>query len=239
MTFSRVNGSGSVTLDTQGTSVTVAGLPASAAGSLIVVPFDFIDNVATGINVTAATSNVGGTWVIFQSAANNQIRTGFAYCLASPADVTQVTLTIAGTAGSNFGNAGIEEWSYSGTCTVDQTNSAVGASPLSSGSITNTTATGLMFGTHGAEDTGTGTFTASGSGTWSDVYKQVDTTLHTAGYGAYQVASTTGPHNFTSSYSVETVAGTASIISFQESSGSTPQLEDVLHRPALMALLAH
>lgn len=219
MSFARVGtGSGKVLFDSSANPAVVTGLPASTAGSLVICLWSF--HGAT-VNITSATSNVGGTWVIFQSALSaGSNRAGFAYCLNAPAGVTQVSLT--GSAGSPYGVASLEEFTYSGTCTVDQTNSATGSStptPLSTGNITNTAATDVMFGCVGSDDSANGAFTVGGSGTWTASHNEGDTTLHHASVGSFQIASTTGPHNMTGSYTGEIDVAAASIISFQESGG--------------------
>lgn len=226
MTFARIGtGSGKVLLDSSADPAVVTGLPSSTAGSLVVCLFSFHGGT---VNITSATSNAGGTWVIFQSAISAGVnRAGFAYCLNAPAGITQVSLT--GSAGSPYGVASIEEFSYAGTCSVDQTNSATGSStptPLSTGNITNSTATDVMFGCVGSDDSGTAAFTIGGSGTWTSSHNEGDTTLHHASVGAFQIAASTGPHNMTGSYAGEIDVAAAAIISFQEAGGGGTALAE-------------
>lgn len=221
MSFTRRGGTSTKTVDGAASPHTFSGLTASLAGSLIVVPFGYNANGGGPPSITSATSNVGGTWGVFNGGATGDLFAGFVYCLSAPAGVTQVSITFVGS-GASFSAGCIEEWTHTGTCTLDKTNSAAGASiptPLNSGNITNTNTDDLMFGVGTSDDSGVGVWTVGGSGSWTKCCDSNDTSVHQAVVAAYQVASTAGPHNFTDSYSVETAAGGNAIISFQDSGG--------------------
>jgi len=222
MTFARIGtGSGKVLLDSAANPAVVTGLAATAGGELVVCCGSF--NGAS-VNITSVTSNVGGTWSFYQSAlsAGNN-RTFTAWCLNAPAGVTQVSLT--GTGGSPYGVASLDKYSFSGSATKDQNNSAVNVSvsttvPLSSGTITNSQAAALLVGAYGSDDSAAGTVTLGGSGTWTTLHTEGDTTTHHASGAAFQIVSgSTGPYNFTGLYDQETAQGACSIVSFVESGG--------------------
>ena len=218
MAFTRV-GTGSAKFSWSSTSspIVVTGLPASAAGSLIVVPFSTVQTGTTSV-LTAVTSNVGGIWGwIEEVSATGTMRCGFAYCLSCPSGVTSVTLTF-GTATATYGTAKIEEFSYSGTAAVDQINSAVGSSvptPLNTGSITNTNSYGLMFAIAVSDDSSLDTWDALTN--FTEIYVEGDTSVTIAGQAGYRIFSgSTGPYSESFQYNGETVPGCAIIGSFTE-----------------------
>lgn len=226
----RGTGTGKVLLDSAADPAVVTGLTASLSGSLIVCPFSF--NGAS-VNITSATSNVGGTWAVLQSslsAGNN--RAGIAYCLSCPAGVTQVSLS--GSAGTPFGVASVDEFTYTGVLSLDTGSSPAGGFrsavesgtsttiPLDSGNLSLSAALqAILVFAYGSDDSASGTVTVGGSGTWTSTHNEGNTSLHHAGAGGFQLVSTVGPHNVTGLYDAETAAGAIIIAAFTEVSGPT------------------
>ncbi len=235
MTITRVGtGTGKVLLDSAANPCLITGLTATSAGDLVIVPFSF--NGAS-VNITAAQgqngsgTNLGGTWSVLQSslsAGNN--RAGIVYCLSAPAGVTQIQLT--GSAGSPFGVASADRFTYAGTLSLDTGSTPAGGFrsavetgtsttvPLNSGNLTLSSANNaILVFAYGSDDSANGTVTIGGSGTYTSTHNEGDTTTHHAGAGGFQIVAATGPHNVTGLYNQENASGAIIIAAFIESGG--------------------
>lgn len=233
MTIAFVSGTGKKLVNSAANPAVVTGLTASVAGECVVC--EWTSNGAT-VNITSATSNVGGTWAIVQgalSAGNN--RSGFAICLNAPAGITQVSLT--GSAGSPFITACINRFSYTNApLTLDVGSTPAGGFignvagavsttvPINSGNLTLSTATGgLLLFSYGSDDSAVGTVTIGGSGTYISSFNEGDTTVNHAGAGGYQIVSSAGPFNVTGLYNQENARGAIILAALIESSAATDQ----------------
>lgn len=220
MSFARVGtGSAKVIGDAVGDPWTLAGIPSSVAGHLLVCR---VSGSGGSLNITSAADNTGtGVWVVLQSAlSGGNNRAAIIYCLNCPAGVT--SLIITGTAGSPYVVGSVDEFSFTGTCAKDANNSAVGPSvptALNTGNITNAATGGLNHICAGSDDSFAGTWDAIETG-YTSTHDEGDTSIHHASQAGFQIMSGTGPFSANFQYNQETADAAAIIVSFKEVGGA-------------------
>lgn len=147
------------------TSQALAFTKAVSAGSLLIIAPRI---GATGRTVTV-TDDKGGTYVqVVTQAQTTDVHQAYIYsCIAQASGTTTVTVAIDGAAASV--RYAIHEYFYAlKSNTLDQTNSAQGATPLSSGNITTLWDRSLIFGMATNDNSGVLGWTPTSSpSTWN------------------------------------------------------------------------
>jgi hypothetical protein len=176
---------------------------------------------AYGAPAVSDSSSTAWTIVEKRNAANAVIGF-FAYRENLPSGITSVTVSSLASGAITYG---FSEWNGVATSSsVDQSLSATGANPLSTGSITNVDANCLVVAIGGSDDSSTSAWSANAG--WTTRWEEGDTNTTNAGKCIYQIASSnTGPFSATMDYPPAIANDVAIIMSFKPApagSAATP-----------------
>lgn len=214
--MARVNGTGNIVQDSNIT-ITFTYTP-NAAGHLLtccgsVIDFAGVSDVVSCVDNSATGPN---TWTLAKTAnsAGNQ-RSWGAYRENAPGDITSVLVTFSSS--SCYEEGSVDEWdSIAASPAFDQSSSNVGARPLNTGNITNTSpGNHLLIAVAASCDDSTGVGWVANGG-WTTLFEESDSNAHQAGKGIYKIVTAdVGPHSATFDYPPENLQGAALIMSFK------------------------
>lgn len=213
MSYVRVNGTTHVHQNSgsAGTGFTITYSP--TAGNLVTIHCG--NGVASGDPLpTSVKDNLNNALTIVSAplSADNQ-RAWCAYYIA-PSGVT--SFTAAGSAASTFATYNLVEWSGNAASSpLDQSHAATGASPLNTGSITNTNANNLNIAIGVCDDNSTTAWNNTANSAWTVEFNDGDSATGTPANVLYLIASgSTGPFSATMNYPPATANVASLILSF-------------------------
>ena len=185
-----------------------------SAGNMLIISGALVTTGGFTPGVVSVTDSASGTWTLVKSEVG--LYSAFvAWRENIPSGLTSVTVN-GNTSAFGFLSIDISEWSGMATASAqDQTNGASGnmaPAAVSSGNITTTNADDLLLTAAASDDIGnTGWSAIGGSGTWTELFQESDSTVHAAGQSGYQIVAATGTYNSTQRYSIDTV-GTSPVV---------------------------